>query len=477
MKSWPLLTVGGLAAATIAFGQIASVDNADKSRKNSENAQKAEIAYAGGSPDVVVWEIYDWENFSSGSTRAYAIGTNSCNEGTAVLQWQSNNNQHPVIGQNMFRLAPGQNGHTRFEQIGQAWLKHGFCALSLSDCGPCNATPCSTLGIGCSDPYSAGLNASQGSAGPKYQVNATSGFFPYPPADPSYSGNVARRLQVASSDVISFQNPGAIWYVEAQYICSDDNVTTSIANAENNVSYRRVNLNGSGSIIGYNGSTQQRVPGIKAWQVADPSITYSVVRRPGEGTVVVASQAYDNGNGTWDYEYAVYNMNMDRSVGGIDIPADANVSITDEGFADVNYHSGEPFSGTDWPATRDSDSVSFATTQTFAQNQNANAIRWGTMYNMRFTADTGPVDGDVELSYFKPGSGTSFLVDAVVPDAGTVDTCPADIDNNNVVEFADLVALLSGWGFCPGCDADFNDDDFIDLTDLLTMLASWGNCP
>ena len=78
------------------------------------------------------------------------------------LLWRSSTNLHPVIGQNMYRWKDG-----RFEQIGMGWLKHGFFALSLSDCGPCQATSGDTLGIDCSDPHTA---SSQGGLGPKYQV-------------------------------------------------------------------------------------------------------------------------------------------------------------------------------------------------------------------------------------------------------------------------------------------------------------------
>ena len=39
-----------------------------------------------------------------GTTYAYALGTTSCNIGTVDLTWIANTNQHPVIGQNIYRL-------------------------------------------------------------------------------------------------------------------------------------------------------------------------------------------------------------------------------------------------------------------------------------------------------------------------------------------------------------------------------------
>ena len=41
--------------------------------------------------------------------------------------------------------------------------------------------------------------------------------------------------------------------------------------------------------------------------------------------------------------------------------------------------------------------------ETFAQNPNANAIRWGTMYNFRFDADQPPVDVNATVGFFKNG--------------------------------------------------------------------------
>lgn len=54
---------------------------------------------------------------------------------------------------------------------------------------------------------------------------------------------------------------------------------------------------------------------------------------------------------------------------------------------------------------------------------------------------------------------------------------PADLNGDGVVDFSDLLILLSNWGACadPGdCASDLSGDGIVDFTDLLVLLSSWG---
>ncbi|MHC5022926.1 MAG: FG-GAP-like repeat-containing protein [Planctomycetota bacterium] len=69
-----------------------------------------------------------------------------------------------------------------------------------------------------------------------------------------------------------------------------------------------------------------------------------------------------------------------------------------------------------------------------------------------------------------------FSVDQVITiDAGA--TVPGDLDGDGIVDIADLLALLAGWGPCPspppGCAADADCNGEVDIVDLLTLLANW----
>ncbi|PYJ76790.1 MAG: hypothetical protein DME69_12475, partial [Verrucomicrobia bacterium] len=41
--------------------------------------------------------------------------------------------------------------------------------------------------------------------------------------------------------------------------------------------------------------------------------------------------------------------------------------------------------------------------ETFAQNPNANALRWGTLYNFRFDSNRPPQDEFAVIGFFKTG--------------------------------------------------------------------------
>ena len=100
------------------------------------------------------------------------------------MLWNANNNQHPVVSQNLFKFK--SNGtYATFQQLGQSWLKHGFAADTGNLCCTCqNPGNSQLLGVGCSDAYVASQAGTQSGLTPRWQVNAHTGVFAYPPANP-----------------------------------------------------------------------------------------------------------------------------------------------------------------------------------------------------------------------------------------------------------------------------------------------------
>ena len=126
---------------------------------------------AGSGADVAVCTLPEFSTYPRlGDIHSFSLATNSFNVGDEDLQWVSSSSNHPVIAQNMYRIKGG-----RIEMIGMAWLKHGFCALQQSGCGPCQVQGgcLSYLKPGCADPYSSSLNGQQSNLGPRSDVNAS----------------------------------------------------------------------------------------------------------------------------------------------------------------------------------------------------------------------------------------------------------------------------------------------------------------
>ena len=390
----------------------------------STSASLAQCPDGGAGPDVIVGLLTGPSNYTSvGGIDALTIGTTSCNVGDTELLWIASTNQHPVIGQNLFRL---QNG--RFAHIGQAWLKHGFFALQQNACiCGCNAWPNgSRLGVGCSDPYDSGLNGDQNGMGPKWQVNAANGAFTWPPANFSATGNsIFKRLQVAHTDLDPALFPQSLYFVEGQYVSPDD---AANGNKNNNASYRRIFVSGGGSEYSFNfdsaPATVKTQAALRAWKDTDPSVVETDVDIPGDGLVILSMKAIDEGGGITRYEYAVQNLNSDRSISSFSVPATSGTNVFDIGFHDVPYHSGEPWDGTDWVGQHVGDEVVWTCPQTFDENPNANALRWGTLYNFWFRADAAPAETTVTLGLFKPGAENSVTARTVGPESAQFESIP-----------------------------------------------------
>jgi hypothetical protein len=55
--------------------------------------------------------------------------------------------------------------------------------------------------------------------------------------------------------------------------------------------------------------------------------------------------------------------------------------------------------------------------------------------------------------------------------------CPADLNDNHVVDFADILEIVAAWGPCPGCPEDLDGSDSVDFADILAVIGAWGPCP
>jgi hypothetical protein len=426
-------------------------------------------------PDVIVGAIPDIAKYGSvvtgGQTiMAYAIGTTSCNIGDELLDWfAAPDNRHPFITQNIYRIKSG-----RIEQIGLGWGKHGFTALQGTLCGACTPSSSGTwLGIGCSDPYSAGLNGSQSGLGTRVEVNAATGFFPgsYNVGMPAAPATIGRRIQVNANDLNPSLNAGATYLVEGQYIHSGD---AARGNDDNNASWRSVTvgaLTSGAYTLTPTGATNQQQPAIQAWRAADAAVTLVNGDVPGDGRFILGYKVSQNGNGTWHYEYAVQNLNSDRSGRSFEVPLPAGATATNIGFHDVFYHSGDPYSGTDWTVSTSGGVIKW-TGPDHSVNVNGNALRFSTIYNFWFDSNVPPTAGNATIGLFKPGAkgaGNTLAMATQVP-SGAAE--PEDLNGDGVINAGDLAILLGNWGGSGAGDIDGNGS--VGPADLAALLGAWG---
>jgi len=383
-----------------------------------------EVTLVGG-PDVIVGDLSGLQQFgSSGTQVGLAVATDSCNAGAEPLHWFAlPQNDHPVIPQNLYRMSGGATNDDRFEQVGQSWLKHAFTALQDNICGfGCQATASTTLGAGCSDPYSASLNSGGASnnLGSRAWVNPFTGFYPGSSPNPrDHTGHThtgtSHRLLVEQSDLNTTLNTGATYFAEAQYVTPHEyawcQAHAGQCNMYNNVSYRQFSVSGTTSFsFAAVGATERSKPAVSAWNGATIN---QIEPDPGnDGIAFVAYKVTNPSPGVWHYEYAVYNENLDRSIQSFSVPLASGIALSNIGFHAPVQHpawandgttGSAGYSATPWSPTQASNSLTWST-ETFAQNPNANAIRWGTLYNFRFDSDRPPSTTNATVGFFKTGA-------------------------------------------------------------------------
>lgn len=474
------LVLHGLAVAGLAAAAVMSVVSVDAGGRRGVIGPDITASRIGLDNDTNV-EDFNYYGTANG-IRAFSIASTSCNIGDVPAEWRDGEGgRNPLMAQNLYRLKDG-----RFEQIGMAWLKHTWCALSEPTCGTCIGTGCHTLGVGCADTYWADLNGTQFRLGPRFLVNPQ-GQGPGGVHTDDYEEAVdvepiRARLQVRDDDILA----GGQFFAEIHYVTHDE----ALDRRFNNASWREVavTLTTMTGVGAGQASVHQGEPAIMAWAANDPAVTIvSFDENPGEGRFHLGFKVTDNGDGTWSYEYALHNLNSDRGAGSFVVGMGTGANVSSTGFHDIHYHGGDGIwyvnqDGTDWAMTVGPDSVSWET-DPFSRDANANALRWSTLYNFRLTADTPPEQGQIEIGLFKPGTPDSVTVTAMVPGAPDEPICPADITDDGTtnqpdgdVNVFDLVELLSNWNTNGPGAAIAEPTDVVDVFDLVALLDAWGPC-
>jgi hypothetical protein len=347
-----------------------------------------------------------------------AMSTTACNVGSKIVPWfQAMNPNHPMIS---FIAARETNG--QFLQINdRSGVKHGFFALTSSDCATCQNPPGSGiyLGLGCSDTYATSNNGDNYWLGPPDEIDPWLGTWDpicshfdmgFPPVAPPQDcdGNrsltfgmasalnpVGNRMAIPDSE---FNTPGSTFWFQGYYVVA----TEGDARRNDNMASRgftatwsgtRWNLNATGTLI--NGTVLQR------WNGASID---SNTNGNDDGRVYVAVKVTGPTDGMYHYEYAFHNRDNGRGIKNVRLPFCDGALVQNFGFHDVDD---DPLN--DWTMTPGTGELVFGNA--------SNPLRWNSIYNVWFDSDAAPVTGAAAtLDEADAGPGApSFTVNTTAP--------------------------------------------------------------
>lgn len=483
-------------------------------------------------PDITLCQLYGLSTPSTQRSGTFpngisggSVATTSWNIGTVNAQWQqASDPDHPKIAMNLYRKRTFTMSGVqidRFQQIGQSWCKHGFFALSDLQCGlhpfagqngvpangNCVATNGTALGVGCTDTYSSGLNATQARLGPRFEINPWTADWVAAgsmlTAGPSNTP-IRRRLQFQDQDCIVPVGETYNMYAEAQYVSWDDvDFMTSVGHKP----VSSFSWSGTAWNFVLSGSTTDEVMGFAydQWTGARQTMiaqSFPIIEKwtadadgPGglqvspDGRAMILSKVFNLGDGTYQYEYAVYNLDMDRQIGSFTVPIPVGVTVSAIGSSSVFSHDeptnktvvngGKPIDNVGWTGVQGASDVTWSTDPYLPTSTASNPLRWGTMYNFWFTANTAPVDGLTTVGLFTPGAISSLDGLTNVPSAAPPPPhCLGDADGDLDRDFADISMILARFGevYTPGSAGagDSNNDGVVNFGDITTTLSLFG---
>ena len=336
----------------------------------------------------------------------FAMSTTSCNPGSVQALWeQAMDPDHPFIAFMILREEPGS---TRLTQISNySYVKHGFFALSSNQCGyGCSGTNGTRLGIGCSDTYGVGNNGDRNWLAPAEEVdpwlgawNPVGSLFDGVPVDGnrSYNGSglngVTGRVEVRDQDL---QHAGARYWYAGYYAIEHEPENVR----ENNQNSREFTATWTGSnynCVGTGGHLQGTV--LQRWSGATLN---SNTNGASDGRLWVAHKVTGSGS-AFHYEFAVHNRDNNRGVSEFRLPIGTGVNISNAGFHDIDNNA-----ASDWAFSIQGNEVVWSTT--------TNPLRWNSVYNFWFDADSAPVTANVSLVQWAGGPGSAAVsVSTVAP--------------------------------------------------------------
>jgi hypothetical protein len=294
-------------------------------------------------------------------------------------------------------------------------MKHGFFALSNSDCDPCQHPSDGTfLGVGCSDAYGQGNNADRSWLAPRHEWNPYVGtweclYSHFAGEEPDcirrHGGGghepVQHQLFAYDSDL---DNPNSTYYYEAMYVVEND------IDKMNNIGHRECTMVWEMGSWDFE-DAGEHIPGPALLEWDADLHTWAQVGTD-DGYVILSSKATDLG-GTYHYEYALLNFDSHRRVRSIAVPVDQAGMVTNIEF----HYPSLAHPDTTWDLIQTDQFVTYETV-TFQEDTTA-ALMFMTMLNVRFDADAPPRPAFANLGIFRPGDPMEITALVMAPSAAT----------------------------------------------------------
>ena len=296
-----------------------------------------------------------------------------------------NNDQHPFLNWAMYREVDG-----RFEQLGRSGIKHAF--FTVNQRCDLNCFDGQILWPGCEDTYGYGTNDSNSTLGPREEVNAFFGLWESTGSvfDPDADGDEdtlppSDERERMIIDGAKINDPNNDYYISSWYTIRDD---VNIFNTMGYRSYDPVDNNNNTWSLNNEGTFMQG-PASDAYVAPNTldEINMEASTRivTSEGHLTVAVKIFDEGNGTYRYNYMIENFDFDPTLRQYNINLPNNNSFSKFVFADIDSDNAN-----DWQATHTNDVLSLVAPA-------GNEQHWGKIFSFSFTTDATPVVGSLEL--------------------------------------------------------------------------------
>ena len=459
---------------------------------------------------TILTRNYNVVDYPSGGEIFTAVGFEQTNLGDLPARSDENDDSDGTIyvTSNAYvleiaRETKGGGKLTRIQQVARSGMfQHFFLLSSFEPCLTCSPTNGDALGRGCSHFVSPGLSAV--SKYPRSLVKPSCGCFAWDRYIPS--GNDRSNLLYIDPCLRSNTSCGDIdgdgdedfqdytsrrFFIESYTVSPDDATYQNIRYLASHAEVVHLNLNQQISTACRPTITRladlddhNDGDGRPGYMVKEMSVTESDIAT---GVYIVAGDAFDNEDGTWSYEYAVWNHNSDAAMGSFAVPVPASATITSWDFDGVDsprsgleLYGDESGHRADWNIERAGDTIRFSTTPFLGEPDQVkypkgvlpNPLEWGSMYNFRFTCDVPPTEeSSVELGLFRMAAfGETTMVGPSI-----TSTCLGDVNGDGQVDAADLGLLLGAWN-TSNPETDINGDGNTDASDLGLVLGAWGKC-